>query len=50
VAALPDEGKTLMEKWMVNPDSDIRWLMKENLKKNRLVKIETAWTAAWMAK
>ena len=50
VAALPEEGKTLMEKWMVSPDQDIRWLMKENLKKHRLVKIDAAWTAAWLAK
>jgi hypothetical protein len=36
VAALPEEGKPLMEKWLAHPDQDIAWIMKENLKKKRL--------------
>jgi hypothetical protein len=47
-AALPEEGKAAMEKWMVNPDGDVRWMMKENLKKNRLVNLDAAWTALWL--
>jgi hypothetical protein len=43
VVALPDFGKPLMEKWLNSPDKDIRWVMKENLKKNRLVKIDQDW-------
>jgi hypothetical protein len=43
VAALPGAGKPLMEKWLDHPDKDIRWMMKENLKKNRLVKMDAAW-------
>ncbi len=43
VAALPDAGKPLMEKWLANPDPDIRWIMTENLKKNRLVKMDAGW-------
>jgi hypothetical protein len=45
--ALPQEGKPLMEKWFANPDKHIRWIMKENLKKNRLVKMDAAWVAHW---
>jgi len=28
--------QALMEKWAKFPDSDVRWIMKENLKKKRL--------------
>ena len=35
VAALPDEGKPMLEKWLADADKDIRWIMKENLKKSR---------------
>ena len=45
VAALPKVGKPLMETWLYSPDPDIRWLMKQNLKKNRLVKMDPAWVA-----
>jgi hypothetical protein len=47
VAALPAEGKPLMEKWLVDPDPDVRWIMRENLKKNRLVRMDAAWVTRW---
>ena len=50
VAALPDAGKPLMEKWLVGHDPDIRWIMRENLKKNRLVKMDAAWVAEQVQK
>jgi len=43
VAALPAEGKKRMEKWFANPDKDIRWIMKENLGKKRLVRADPQW-------
>ena len=43
VAALPEQGKPLMEKWLASPDKDIRWLMRENLKKDRLRRIDAGW-------
>lgn len=43
VAALPDVGQSMMEKWFVSEDEDIRWILKQNLKKNRLVKIDADW-------
>jgi hypothetical protein len=48
VAACPEEGKPLMEKWCADPDPDIRWIMRENLRKNRLVRIDPAWSARWL--
>ncbi len=43
VATLPEAGKPLMEKWLYSDDKDIIWMMKENLKKNRLVKMDADW-------
>ncbi|MDR3577752.1 MAG: hypothetical protein P4L50_28120 [Anaerolineaceae bacterium] len=50
VAALPDKGKPMLEKWLVSADRDIRWIMKENLKKNRLVRIDPKWAAEMLMK
>lgn len=47
--SLPDEGKPLMEKWFAEPDPDVRWVMRENLKKNRLVRMDAAWVEEWRA-
>jgi hypothetical protein len=46
VAALPEEGKPIFEKWLGNPSKDVRWVMKENLKKNRLVRMDANWVKA----
>jgi hypothetical protein len=43
VAALPEEGKLRFETWIASPDPDIRWILRENLKKNRLLKMDFAW-------
>jgi hypothetical protein len=48
VAACPEEGKALMEKWFTDPDPDIRWIMRENLRKNRLAKMDPDWSARWV--
>ena len=47
VAALPDTGKPLMERWLASSDPDVRWIMRENLKKNRLLRMDAAWVACW---
>jgi hypothetical protein len=47
VVALPVEGKALMEKWLVKSDKDVRWIMKENLKKARLARMDAAWVKEW---
>ena len=47
VAALPVEGKMLMEKWLGKHDKDIQWIMQENLKKNRLERMDAEWVSHW---
>jgi hypothetical protein len=46
-AAAPAEGKALMEKWFACEDPDVRWIMRENLKKNRLEKTDGGWVREW---
>jgi hypothetical protein len=46
VAAQPAAGKPRMEHWIASPDPDIRWIMKHNLKKKRLLKMDDAWVQA----
>lgn len=41
--ALPEKGKPLMENWLASSDPDIRWIMRENLTKARLARIDAAW-------
>ncbi len=48
VAALPAEGKPLMEKWLANPNRAIQWVMRENLKKARLQRMDAAWVEKWL--
>jgi hypothetical protein len=43
VAAQPSVGKPRMENWVVSPDADIHWIMKQNLKKKRLTRMDEAW-------
>jgi hypothetical protein len=47
VAALPEEGKPFMEKWLVTTNKDIQWIMQENLKKNRLARMDREWVKRW---
>jgi len=47
VAACPDAGRRMMERWCASDDPDVRRIMRENLKRNRLVKLDAAWTEAW---
>jgi hypothetical protein len=46
VVALPEAGKPMLEKWLNSPDKDILWMMIENLKKNRLIKMDANWVKA----
>ena len=50
VAALPEAGKPLMERWLTSEDRDVRWIMRQNLQKQRLIRINSAWVAAWLAR
>jgi hypothetical protein len=50
VAALPEEGRPMFENWLNSQSKDVRWIMKENLKKNRLAKMDVNWVKACMAR
>jgi hypothetical protein len=45
--ALPAEGKVLMEKRLASADKDIQWIMRTNLKKARLARMDAAWVEKW---
>lgn len=47
VAALPSEGKARMEAWFGVQDRDIRWVMRQNLKKKRLARVDPVWVEDW---
>ena len=47
VAALPEEGKRAMERWFGGDDKDVRWIMRENLRKKRLARMDPAWVERW---
>jgi hypothetical protein len=47
VVAAPAEGKRLMEKWLTCEDRIIRRVMQENLKKNRLLRMDAVWVEKW---
>jgi hypothetical protein len=49
VAAAPDSGRPLMERWMRSDDSDVRWVMRRNLSKKRLEAAGADWVARWRA-
>jgi len=43
VVGFPEEGKQRFEKWMTCDDKDIKWIIKENLKKERLKRMDQEW-------
>jgi len=47
VAADPAAGKPRLERWFVVADPDIQWAMRENLKKNRLKRMDPEWVDRW---
>ena len=50
VVALPVQGKQAMERRLFNTDKDVRRIMKENLSKIRLLKMDKAWVEACLAR
>ena len=43
VVSAPETGKVLFEKWTGFNHPDIQWIIRENLKKNRLIKLDEKW-------
>ena len=49
VAASPALGKPMIEAWLGSTDPDVRWVMRENLKKKRLLRVDADWVHAQAA-
>jgi hypothetical protein len=47
VVALPDRGKATMEQWFFSDDKDVVWIMRENLRKKRLARMDAEWVERW---
>jgi len=43
IVAQPAIGKPSFEYWLESDDKDVHWIMKENLKKNRLTRLDSDW-------
>ena len=50
IAAAPAEGQRALEKWFTTDDRDIRWIVRENLKKTRLQRMDAAWVKSARAR
>ncbi|MBK7218430.1 MAG: hypothetical protein IPH95_15600 [Candidatus Promineofilum sp.] len=48
--AAPDKGQALIEKWLADDDPDVRWIMRQNLGKARLSRLDADWTARQLAR
>jgi hypothetical protein len=46
VVAYPAAGKPNIERWFTCQDVDVRWVMKESLKKARLERMDPSWLAS----
>ncbi len=46
VAALPTRGKEAMERWLPSTNKDVRRIMKANLKKKRMERMDKDWVEA----
>jgi hypothetical protein len=47
VVAAPEDGKARMERWLASDDRDVGWIMRENLRKARLRRLDPAWVERW---
>ncbi len=43
VVAFPEEGKPLFERLLESEDPDVRWVVRENLRKKRLERMDREW-------
>ena len=50
IAALPAAGKPLMERWLTSEDRDVRWIKRQKLQKQRLIRIDAGWVASSLAR
>jgi hypothetical protein len=50
VVALPEAGRPALERWVESDDPDARWIVRENLRKKRLARMDEAWVARCQAR
>lgn len=43
-------GKRVIEKWLPGDDKDVIWIMKQNLRKKRLIRLDAEWGEQWKIK
>ena len=43
IVAAPEPGRAAFERWAADGDPDIRWIVRENLGKHRLQRLDAAW-------
>ena len=48
--AAPQRGQALIEKWLADDDRDVRWIMRQNLGKARLARLDAEWVAQQRAR
>jgi hypothetical protein len=46
IASAPAIGQPLFDKWLSTRDADVLWLLKQNLSKSRLVRMDPKWVKA----
>jgi hypothetical protein len=49
IVAAPDVGRPLFERWAAHADPHIDWIVRENLKKSRLLRLDAGWVAELQA-
>ena len=49
ITANPERGKSLFKKMARSQDPDVIWVVKSNLKKNRLIKMDPDWVGQILA-
>ena len=50
VVALPEQGKPVFERLLGSDDPDIRWVVRENLRKKRLERMDREWVEDALAR
>jgi hypothetical protein len=49
IAAYPEPGKREFSSWLSCQDRDVRWVLNENLKKKRLIRMDVTWVQQCLA-
>ena len=50
IVAAPEVGRPAFERWLGESDPDVRWIVRENLRKDRLRRMDAAWVEACLAR